>query len=96
MYSLPHRSMLLSIPLCPPHLAAHIPMGRHFFAILEVFSDFAGAPAAVVFMTVEVNPTRPSCLQPPTQDPPLFDNKRTLRYKSDKYGFKIQDQVQSL
>jgi hypothetical protein len=29
-------------------------MGRHFFAILEVFSDFTDAPAAVVFMTVEV------------------------------------------
>jgi hypothetical protein len=46
--------------------------------------------------TSKMNPTCPSCLQPPTQDPPLFDNKRTLRYKSDKYGFKIQDQVQSL
>jgi hypothetical protein len=71
-------------------------MGRHFFAILEVFSDFAGAPAAIVFLVVKMNPTRPSCLKPPTQDLHLFDNKCTLRYKSDKYGFKIQDQVQSL
>jgi hypothetical protein len=62
-------------------------MGRHFFAILEVFSNFAGAPAATVFMTVEVVSTRPSCLQPPTQDPLLFDNKRTLRYK---FGISIR------
>ena len=28
----------LRIPLCPPHLAAHIPMSRHFFVTLT-FSD---------------------------------------------------------
>jgi hypothetical protein len=26
----------LRIPLCPPHLAAHIPMSRHFFCALAL------------------------------------------------------------
>jgi hypothetical protein len=43
----------LRIPLCPPHLAAHIPMSRHFFAILEFVSDFAWANTAIVFMMLK-------------------------------------------
>ena len=37
-YVYPTDLCLLRIPLCPPHLAAHIPMSRHFFFTL-VFSD---------------------------------------------------------
>jgi hypothetical protein len=43
----------LRIPLCPPHLAAHIPMSRHFFTISELVSDVAGANTAIIFMMVK-------------------------------------------
>ena len=71
----------LRIPLCPPHLAAHIPMSRHFFAMLKAASDFARAKTAIVFMRVKINPTRSSSIKPPIPDFHSFDNMCSLRYK---------------
>jgi hypothetical protein len=36
-FTYPTDLCFLRIPLCPPHLAAHIPMSRHFF--IFCFSD---------------------------------------------------------